>query len=106
MKTSRLELFFEQRETWRVRRADDVESRSCPYCVEDSPMIAAENLAAAMNESPRTIYKRIDGGDVHFVETAELQVLVCLNSYSERRMTADKNETAGQVVVFPAKRRS
>jgi hypothetical protein len=84
MKTSRLELFFEQHEVWRVRHANDLESMPCPRCAEDSPMIAAEKLAEALGESPRNIYKRIDEGSVHFVETEKMHVLVCLTSFSKR----------------------
>ena len=84
MKSSRFELFFEQHEIWRVKHADDIESIPCPYCTEESPMIAAEKLASASGESPRNIYKLIDAGDVHFVETANMHVLVCLASFSKR----------------------
>ena len=77
-------MFFEQHEIWRVRHADDLESRLCPRCSEDSPMIAAEKLAEALGESPRNIYKRIGEGSVHFVETEKMHVLVCLESYSKR----------------------
>jgi hypothetical protein len=86
MKTSRIEMSFEQRETWRVSHGEDVESRQCPYCIETSPMIAVENLAMAMCESPRHIYKQIDNGGLHFIETARMQVLVCLASFSNRSM--------------------
>lgn len=77
---------FEQRETWRVSRGAEVGSRQCPYCIEASPMITAEDLAEVMCESPRSIYKQIDGGRLHFIETERMQVLVCLASFSNRSM--------------------
>jgi hypothetical protein len=83
MKTSRIELSFEQHEVWRVSQADEIEPRQCPYCSEVSPMIAAENLARVMCESPRNIYKLIDQGDLHYEETDQMQVYVCLRSYSK-----------------------
>ena len=75
---------FEQREIWKVSQGEDVESRQCPYCSESSPMIAAEKLAKVMCESPRDIYKQIDEGVLHFIETERMQVLVCLASFSKR----------------------
>ena len=86
MKTSHFEMSFEQREIWSVSHGGDVESRKCPYCSETSPMIAAEKLAKVMCESPRAIYKQIDGGGLHFIETAERQVLVCLATFSHGSM--------------------
>ncbi len=82
---------FEQREIWKVSRGDDVEPQQCPYCRETSPMIAAEKLARAMCESPRVIYKWIDEGGLHFIETERMQVLICLASFSKR--SANNNET-------------
>lgn len=45
-------------------------------------MIGAEYMAKIMAASPREIYRKIDDGQLHFVETADLQVLVCLRSFS------------------------
>lgn len=77
-------MFFEQHEIWRVRQANDPETIPCPFCADETPMIAAEKLAEALGESPRNIYKRIDEGSVHFVETETMHVLVCLTSFSKR----------------------
>ena len=84
MKTSRLEVLFEQREIWRVKHADDPETMPCPFCSEETPMIAAEKLASVLGQSTRAIYKGIDEGKVHFVETASMHMFVCLASYSKR----------------------
>ena len=84
MKSSHFELVFEQHEIWRVKHASNVESMLCPYCAEETPMITAERLASALCESPRNIYRRIDDGSVHFVETTNMHVLVCLASFSKK----------------------
>jgi len=73
---------FEQREIWRVSRGENVTTQMCPFCGDQSPMIGAEYLAKIMAASPREVYRKIDSDAVHFVETAELQVLVCLRSFS------------------------
>jgi len=84
MKTSRLEVLFEQHEIWRVKHASDLETMPCPFCTKETPMITAEKLASALGESTRAIYKLIDEGKVHFFETANMHVFVCLASYSNR----------------------
>lgn len=82
MNISRFELAFEQKETWRVSRGENVETQLCPICREASPMIGAEYLAKVMATSPREVYRKVDSGLLHFVETVEMQVLVCLRSFS------------------------
>jgi hypothetical protein len=84
MKTSRLEVLFEQREIWRVKHADDLETMPCPLCPKETPMIAAEILASALGQSTRAIYKQIEKGKVHFFETTDMRMFVCLTSYSNR----------------------
>jgi hypothetical protein len=101
MQTSRLELLFEQRETWRVSRGDRVAAAECPFCHMASPMIAAETLARSMRISPREIYKRIECGSLHFTETPEMEVLVCLSSFSETNHGSSYGEAIGQAVEFP-----
>ena len=90
MKTSRIELHFEQHEIWRISRSDNAETTMCPYCDEDSAMIGVEHLVAVSGESPRSIYKLIDERQLHFLETPRMQVLVCLASFSKR--SNDNNE--------------
>jgi hypothetical protein len=82
MRTSRLEVFFEQHEIWHVKPADDLETMACPVCPKETPMISAEKLASALGQSTRAIYKRIDEGKVHFFETTDMHMFVCLASYS------------------------
>ena len=80
MKTSHFEVTFEQRE---IRRADGTGSHSCSVCPDASPMITAENAAKVLRLSTRQIYRLIDAGAIHYFETENLQMLVCLASLSE-----------------------
>ncbi|HEY0427024.1 MAG TPA: hypothetical protein VGC76_04380 [Pyrinomonadaceae bacterium] len=84
MKKTRVEISFEQREIWRVSRADKAETQICPFCLNDAPMISAEDLAALAAASPREIYRQIERGTLHFVETADKQIFVCFASFSEK----------------------
>lgn len=83
---------FEQHEIWKVTSGREPVTRDCPFCEEGSPMIAAENLARVMGESPRRIYKLIDRGGVHYEETDRMQVYVCLRSYSERGVVNNEKD--------------
>lgn len=98
MTTARIEMSFVQRETWRVSRGDGVDAAECPFCRTSSPMIAAETLAKLARTSPREIYRCIDEGRLHFYETHELEVLVCLTSFSEMKPDAAISEAFGQIV--------
>lgn len=81
----RLEINFEQREVWRISHTgNQAEIIQCPVCRDVSQMIPAEKLALFAEISPRAIYRRIERGELHFVETSGRQVLVCLASFSEK----------------------
>ena len=84
MKTTRVEISYEQHEVWRVGQADNAEFTTCPCCGEDSPMVRVERVAAALQTGVMAIYKLIIDGGLHFVETPQKYVLVCLNSFSKR----------------------
>lgn len=87
MKKTRLEISFEQREIWRVSRftqTDADEEFLCPFCFEQAAMIYAEELAACFATSPREIYRRIESGTLHFVETKRKTILVCPASFSQK----------------------
>jgi hypothetical protein len=90
MKTSRIEVTFEQHEVWRVSHSEPGELHRCPFCADASPMISAEKAAAAFKISPREIYRLVDEGSIHFIETANINVLICLASFSQR--STNQNE--------------
>ncbi|CAN5372836.1 hypothetical protein BH10ACI3_BH10ACI3_20540 [soil metagenome] len=92
MRTSRFEVAFEQKETWRVSPSQNVETLMCPFCDDPSPMIGADYLAKVMSASPRDVYRMIDKGLLHFVETEGLHVLVCLRSFS---LSVDQENATG-----------
>jgi hypothetical protein len=43
-------------------------------------MVTVEEAVALTGVSSRVIYRRVDGAQVHFVETPDGLLLVCLNS--------------------------
>lgn len=82
MKTKRLEFSFEQQEIWQISHSADTEIPVCPLCVNLTPMLTAEKLARTFRISPREIYRQIELGLLHFHETPQSQVFVCLDSFS------------------------
>jgi hypothetical protein len=52
----------------------------CSECAGDVPWIKPEEAAVLAGVSPRTIYRRVEAGLVHFVESPEGWLLICLSS--------------------------
>ncbi len=51
-------------------------------------MVAAEIAARVFDLSPREIYRLVEEGAIHFLETPELNVLICLGSFDEKRLSS------------------
>jgi hypothetical protein len=70
--TKRTHITVEKREVWVVRRP------------QKARMVWCEEQAAALAEvSTRAIYRQVESGQIHFTETADGQLFVCLNSLSK-----------------------
>jgi hypothetical protein len=52
----------------------------CPFCEQEVTVLTAETAAQVGGVSRREIYRRIESGELHFNETAEGVVQVCLTS--------------------------
>ena len=52
----------------------------CNNCAATVGMYLPEHAAVLSRTTPREIYKRVESGDVHFVETAEGELFICCNS--------------------------
>jgi hypothetical protein len=53
---------------------------NCAICGEDAQLIVAEKAAAISRLSRRVIYRWIESGALHFIETPDGEVLVCGSS--------------------------
>lgn len=53
---------------------------ACPECEGDEVMMAAESAASVFGFSRREIYRMVEEGKVHFVETKEGVLYVCPTS--------------------------
>jgi len=43
-------------------------------------MLTPDQAATLANVSSRTIYRRVEAGEMHYLETADRHLLVCANS--------------------------
>ena len=52
----------------------------CARCGERVRMVTTDEAARMAGVSPRTIYRQIEAEKLHFMETTEGLLLVCINS--------------------------
>lgn len=79
IRTRTTEITVETEETVVIRRPTTVRV----WCVKCATAVLAarpEVAAAATSVSPREIYRRVESGAVHFQESADGSLLVCLDS--------------------------
>jgi hypothetical protein len=79
--TQKTEIEIEMSETVAYSRRSDRFENYCPICRCMSDMATAQVAAILTHMSEREIYKLVETGSVHFVETD--RVLVCLKSLGD-----------------------
>ncbi len=70
----------EQQEILVLRRRRRVTQRWCDGCAQQVEMLSPEQAVAVVGRSARAIYRQIEAGQLHFTETPEGLVWICLNS--------------------------
>ena len=65
------------------------EAMFCPECA--APMISAEDIAALLNISRRSVYQIIESGAWHFVETGDGLLYVCTKQFGSQSTIEEKN---------------
>lgn len=76
----RTEITIERHQVTVVRGRQRPVRLWCPGCGSEAPMVRAEEAAALAGVSARTIYRWVEAGQIHYRETAEGEVLICLAS--------------------------
>jgi hypothetical protein len=51
------------------------------------PMFTPERAAVLINRTPREIYRSVENGELHFVETDEGELFVCCCSLNQKQKT-------------------
>ena len=65
------------------RVENNCEARWCPRCAAAVVMVTPENAMGITGISMRAVYRLVESGRVHFAETPEVVLLVCLSSLAE-----------------------
>jgi hypothetical protein len=63
-----------------VRHRGQQAPRWCPDCRAQTLMLKPEEAATIAAVTPRTIYRWVEAGQVHFTEAPDGWLLICLNS--------------------------
>ncbi len=73
----RTETIIETHEVWVIRKPAGQPPVWCPDCAARPEMLTPEEAAQLSGLSQRAIYRSIEAGSVHFLETADGRLFVC-----------------------------
>ncbi|PYT03996.1 MAG: hypothetical protein DMF60_16660 [Acidobacteria bacterium] len=76
----RTEVTVETDEILIIRSSQEIAIASCPECAEKVLMISPEQAAMVTCTNVRAIYRGLESGRVHYVETPGGSLLVCPDS--------------------------
>ncbi|HVQ39643.1 MAG TPA: hypothetical protein VMS31_19040, partial [Pyrinomonadaceae bacterium] len=63
-----------------VKKVDSLVQAWCVDCKAEGHWVTPEHAAIISNSDTRSIYRRVEGGTLHFLEQSDGLPLVCLNS--------------------------
>ena len=76
-----MEIVVETTRRVTLRKTGAAHAPPCELC--SGPLLPAEEAVAVTGLSSRTIHRAVEAGEVHFAETPEGTLLVCLNSLQQ-----------------------
>src|SRR5438128_1877852 len=82
-KRRRTEIKVEVEQTLILRQRSYPQLNWCERCGAQVRMLRPEDAAFISGHRPRTIYRLVEAGQVHFNETADGMLLVCLDSIQQ-----------------------
>lgn len=80
-KTTEISIETQERILFRQTSSHEIE-RICGQCETHSVFLNPERAALLFNVTAREIYRRVERGAIHFIETASGTTLVCAASLS------------------------
>ncbi len=83
MKKKRTETTIETHQVQIVRRRRREVEAWCSDCAENVRMIAPESAAVLAQVTLRAVFRRVEAGELHFIETRDGALLICLNSLTQ-----------------------
>jgi hypothetical protein len=61
----------------------------CDACASLAQMVSVDEAAALAHVSSRAIYRRVEDDRLHFTETPEGRLFICLNSLAQKTTEAE-----------------
>lgn len=83
MRTKKTRVTVETHQLLVVRRGNRIIEDWCTQCGRQVSMVTADEAAALAGVSLRTICRRVEAGKLHFKETGEGLLFICLNSLTK-----------------------
>jgi len=80
MKKNKIDVTVESHEVVILRKSNAPVQAWCAQCGAQVRMITSAEAALLAGVSSRAIYRQIEGGRLHFTETPDSSLLICLNS--------------------------
>ena len=74
------EIIVERDQVLVIRRLNSREPRWCEECGEQAQMVSVDDAASIAGLTARAVYRQVETGQIHFSETTDGLLLVCLNS--------------------------
>jgi len=93
MKNKKTEILIETRERTLIRWLEKEIRAFCEECRDESLFILPERAAVESGASVREIFRRVESGAVHFIETENRLTLICRASLSIKTAGAHESET-------------
>ncbi len=84
---SRAEITVETQQIVIIRQAEPLISRWCSNCAATVQMVASEKAAILLRSSQRAICRQVEAGQLHFSETGDGKLFICLNSITNHLNT-------------------
>ncbi|MGH9839187.1 MAG: hypothetical protein ACREEM_10420 [Blastocatellia bacterium] len=83
MMKKRTETIIETHQVQIVRRRKRGTRDWCAACADTARMVTPESAAELAGATQRTIYRWVEAGELHFIETSDGALLICANSITE-----------------------
>lgn len=80
MKKRRVEVMIETHQTWIIRKPSFSSTAWCQECQRMVHLVTADEAALLSCQSTRTIYRLVEERLLHYRETSNGSLLVCLDS--------------------------
>ena len=67
----------------------------CPSCDKQVKMITTDEAAQLSHISARLIYRLVEADELHFIETTDKRLLICVNSLHQMMEVRQRSGAAG-----------